>query len=56
MGVKERGRGRGKGAYGKPDCAVRVSGDACAAGVLFVAEGFDDDGVVEGSWFVGGLR
>ncbi len=34
----------------QPDDDVRVDGAACAADVLLVAEGFDDDGVCEGAW------
>ncbi len=33
--------------YGKPDGDVGFGGEAGAAGVLLVAEGFNDDGVVE---------
>ena len=37
-------------AYGKPDRNVRVGRYTCASGILFVAEGSNDDRVVEGSW------
>lgn len=47
------GWGRWLGAYSKPDSNMRVNGVACAAGVLFVAERFYHDGVVESSWLRG---
>jgi len=42
MGRERRGE-----RYGEPDRDVRVGRVAGAAGVLFVAEGFHDDGVVK---------
>ena len=52
MCVEKEGKGReGKGTYCEPDGDVRISRIAGAACVLFVAEGFDDDWVVEGSCF-----
>ena len=39
-----------RASYRQPDGDVRVGGVAGAAGVLFVAEGADDDGVVESAW------
>jgi len=47
------GWGRWLGAYSKPDSNMRISRVACAAGVLFVAEGLYHNGVVEGSWLRG---
>lgn len=41
----------GEGTNGKPFDDVGVGGAAGAAAVLFVAEGFDEDGVVEGTYF-----
>ena len=44
---EKREEGDEREAYGEPYDAVRVGRVAGAAGVLLVAEGADDDGVVE---------
>lgn len=48
-GRGEGGGGGGKRTNGEPFDDVGIGGAAGAAAVLFVAEGFDHDGVVEGT-------
>ena len=49
MFVGKGGREGGKRTNGEPFDGVGIGGAAGAAAVLFVAEGFDHDGVVEGT-------
>lgn len=49
MGRKGRGKEEGK-MYGKPFDAVGIGRAASTATVLFIAKGFDDDGVVKSTY------